>query len=149
MLVPGVAAGQAAPFNPVAPSAGFLLVTEGDATLAADESEGPAAIGGNLTFGSYQVLLGSALTPMFPGDSARTALLVDGTINFAASADTMQVSSYVKLGDTTGADVRDTDPNGASSNTRILPTGRRLGLVAGRPPQRPAAGRVGPDTGAP
>lgn len=42
--------------NPLSPATGFNLFTEGNVRVATNESEGPMAIGGNLTIaGTYQI----------------------------------------------------------------------------------------------
>ncbi|MGW0857989.1 collagen-binding domain-containing protein, partial [Streptomyces sp. NPDC002690] len=114
--------------NPVAGSNGFGVVTEGDATLGSTESEGPVAIGGDLTFGQgYNVSLNTAGTFTAPGDSRPTSLLVGGRVNFAGSSSDGVLSvlqdGYVKVGDMTGSDALTQDSNGASVNTRVVAEG--------------------------
>ncbi len=107
-------------FNPTSPTQGFLLVTEGNAELTADESEGPSAIGGDLTWGSYNVIRASAPTPIAPGDTVPMALLVNGRLDFATSSDRLQVNDgYFKLGDPTGALVT----NNGGANPRVVAAG--------------------------
>ncbi|WP_428965587.1 collagen-binding domain-containing protein [Micromonospora fluostatini] len=112
--------------NPVAPTQGFLVMTEGDANLVASENEGTVAVGGDLSFGNYQIALLDPGTFVVPPDTNPTALVVGGRIDFAGSVPGSRLSvlngGYVKVGDLTGTVVRDTDNNGAEVATRLLPT---------------------------
>jgi choice-of-anchor A domain-containing protein len=113
--------------NPVAGSNGFGIVTEGDALLGSTESEGPAAIGGNLSFGAgYNVATHTPGTFTAPGDSNPTALLVGGRIDYTDSspAGVLKVlqNGYLKVGDMTGSQALDQDSNGASVNTHVVPS---------------------------
>ncbi|MEV4533764.1 choice-of-anchor A family protein [Asanoa sp. NPDC049518] len=74
MLTPASATG---PVNPVEGGLGFLVLVERDATLTGTESEGPVAIGGDLTFGSaYRIAternarVGSGDSPLVIGGRA-------------------------------------------------------------------------------
>ncbi|MBC9714618.1 choice-of-anchor A family protein [Streptomyces sp. TRM66268-LWL] len=114
--------------NPVAGNNGFGVVTEGDATLGSTESEGPVAIGGDLTMGAgYNVSLHTPGTFIAPGDGNPTALLVGGSVDYAASSPSgvlkVLTNGYVHIGDMSGDRALDTDNNGASVNTRVVPAG--------------------------
>ncbi|WP_088974304.1 DUF7507 domain-containing protein [Micromonospora coxensis] len=121
-----VAVAGVGPVNPVAPALSFGVMTEGDANAISAENEGTMAVGGNLTFGTYQLANNSVGSFVAPGDTRPTALVVGGRVDFAGSVpgSRLQVLSggYAKVGDLTGTVVRDTDNNGAQVNTRILPT---------------------------
>ncbi|GIF66008.1 hypothetical protein Ais01nite_40430 [Asanoa ishikariensis] len=74
MLTPASATG---PVNPVEGGLGFLVLVERDASLTGTESEGPVAIGGDLTFGSAyriaterNVRVGVGDSPLVIGDRA-------------------------------------------------------------------------------
>ncbi|WP_173264735.1 choice-of-anchor A family protein, partial [Streptomyces pacificus] len=136
LLVTAVCGGQAAAAarvpvvigNPVAGSNGFGVVTEGDATLGSTESEGPVAIGGDLTIGdNYNVALHTTGTFVAPGDAEPTALLVDGAFDLGGSSagGVLRVlqNGYVKIGDMTGSQALIEDMNGASVNTRVVADG--------------------------
>ncbi len=118
-------AGVVGPVNPVAPALGFGVMTEGNANVLTNENEGTMAVGGDLTFGSYQLANNTAGSFIVPGDAQPTALVVGGRVNFAGSVagSRLQVLSngYAKIGDLTGTFVRDLDNNSAQVNTRILP----------------------------
>ncbi|MFI5662450.1 collagen-binding domain-containing protein [Streptomyces sp. NPDC051684] len=110
--------------NPVAGNNGFGVVTENDAYLGSTESEGPVAVGGNLSFGAgYNVSLNTAGTYTAPGDARPTALLVGGRIDYGNSSPTgvlkVLQNGYLKIGDLTGSQVRNQDQNGASVNTHV------------------------------
>lgn len=139
--------------NPVEGNKGFGVVVEKDAMLGSTESEGPIAIGGNLAFGSaYNDSLHDAGTYTVPGDARPTALLVNGSVDFAGSSSSgvLRVLSngYLKLGSLSGAQVLNTDSNQASVNTRVVATGAsydsvpRIELTT----QQPLAS-VGPHSG--
>ncbi|MHB9759085.1 collagen-binding domain-containing protein [Streptomyces sp. BYX5S] len=114
--------------NPVAGNNGFGVVTEGDAVLGSTESEGPVAIGGDLTYGpGYNVALNHTGSYTAPGDSNPTALIVGGGIDYADSASdgVLKVlrDGYVKIGDLSGSRVLSQDSNGAAVNTHITRAG--------------------------
>lgn len=113
--------------NPVDGSNGFGVVTEGDAMLGSTESEGPVAIGGNLSFGSgYNVSLNTPGSFTAPGDDQPTALLVGGRVDYASSAPNgvlkVLQNGYVKIGDIPGSTAASNDANGAQVNTHITRT---------------------------
>ncbi|WP_417077606.1 collagen-binding domain-containing protein [Micromonospora profundi] len=113
------------PLDPVAEALSFGVMTEGNANLGSGENEGTLAAGGDLTFGNYQVAAATAGSFVVPGDANPSALVVGGRVNFAGSipGTRLQVlnNGYAKVGDLTGAFVRNIDNNGAQVNTRILP----------------------------
>jgi choice-of-anchor A domain-containing protein/uncharacterized repeat protein (TIGR01451 family) len=114
------------PVDPVAEALSFGVMTEGNANVVNDENEGTLAVGGDLTFGNYQLAGATAGSFVVPGDARPSALVVGGRVNFAGSVGgtRLQVlsSGYAKVGNLTGTVVRDTDNNGAQVNTRILPS---------------------------
>lgn len=112
--------------NPLAPTEGFLIFTEGDAILLAQESEGPVAVGGDLIMDDHPVYANYRVANNDPGDFfvgsdlRPTALLVNGRVHFLGGEGIkVNQNGYVKIGDCTGANVYNTDPNNASVNTRI------------------------------
>ncbi|MDT0268679.1 choice-of-anchor A family protein [Streptomyces sp. DSM 44915] len=114
--------------NPLEGNEGFGVIVEEDAQLGSTESEGPVAVGGDLSFGAgYNVALNTPGTFVAPGDTNPTALLVGGQVDFAASDPNgvLRVlnDGYVKIGDLTGADVLNEDNNGASVNTQVVEEG--------------------------
>jgi len=113
-------------YNPLAPALGFNSFVEDETVLASTESEGGIATGGNLVVsGSYNVNIHDASTFVAPGDSVPSALVVGGQVDFSQDPATsvVQVHDYVKVGDLTGAEVRNTDSNNASVNTHVVADG--------------------------
>ncbi|GAB3933774.1 hypothetical protein GCM10027614_05510 [Micromonospora vulcania] len=117
-------------------------MTEGNANVVTNENEGTMAVGGDLSFGNYQLANNTAGSFVVPGDANPTALVVGGRVNFAGSVpgSRLQVLSngYAKIGNLTGTVVRNTDNNGAQVNTRILPNNNydaypRVELVTRQP----------------
>jgi choice-of-anchor A domain-containing protein len=103
------------------PAKNFNIFTLGNTTLKSNESEGPIAIGGDLTIeGNYQVATNNAGT--FEVNNAKIGLLVNGKVNYQ-SGSSLQVNSngYVKIGNTTGSTVWYADPNNATPPIRITP----------------------------
>jgi choice-of-anchor A domain-containing protein len=115
------------PVNPLAPAQAFNVMTEGNATLVTNETEGPVAVGGNLIIGgTYQAALVSAGSYLAPGDALPTGLLVNGAVNWTASVAgailrVVQPGGFVKIGNPAGTFVRATDNNNVPANTRVLP----------------------------
>jgi choice-of-anchor A domain-containing protein len=104
--------------NPATAAAGFNVVTAGDAHLGANESEGPVAVGGNLSFDQYQVAIHTPGTfKVDPGDASPTALLVKGRVSIGASAGTLSVNSgWVAVGDPTGVSAKRQNGNQLTVN---------------------------------
>ncbi|MEU9296728.1 collagen-binding domain-containing protein [Streptomyces sp. NPDC048266] len=131
-------AGAAAPYahaaatvvvgDPLAGNHGFGVVTEQDALLGSTGSEGPVAVGGDLSFGpGFTLGRRTAGTFTAPGDARPTALLVGGRIAYTASSSVgvLKVLSdgHVKIGDLTGGDVVTRGADGAAADTRLTATG--------------------------
>ncbi|WP_241265598.1 choice-of-anchor A family protein [Streptomyces boncukensis] len=114
--------------NPVAGNNGFGVVTEGNTTLGSTESEGPVAVGGDLSFGdNYNVALHTPGTFTAPGDTQPTALLVGGGVDYAGTSPSgvlrVLQNGYAKIGDTSASDALTEDQNGASVNTQVVADG--------------------------
>lgn len=123
-----VAQAAAVTYDPLAKALGFNTFVENETVLASTEAEGPMATGGDLVIqGSYNVDLHSEATFTVPGDARPTALVAGGRIDFGqdpgASVVRVIGGGFVKVGDLTGTRVRNTDPNGASVNTRLVAAG--------------------------
>jgi choice-of-anchor A domain-containing protein len=107
--------------SPTAPALGFNVFLQNGATFINNETEGPVAIGGNLTIGgSYQVSTNQ--TGTYTVNSVKVTLLVGGKILYSAG-NSLQVNQngYVKIGDSTGSYVWYKDNNNAYSPIRITP----------------------------
>ena len=84
VMLPADPAAAVSPAAPTAAALGFNVFVEGNATLTSNESEGPVALGGDLTIGgNYQVGGMSSGTFIAPGDSVPSALVIGGAVNFA------------------------------------------------------------------
>jgi choice-of-anchor A domain-containing protein len=112
---PAVAGPATTPINPLAAYADWNVVSFGDVTIHA-ESEGPVAVGGNLSFSGTNVAF-KTNTPV--------ALLVGGRVDLPGSSGTLQILSQgaIKIGDLTGSTVLDTDQNNAVVNTQVVEAG--------------------------
>lgn len=120
-----VNAAPVGPIDPVQATQGFLVMTEGNATLIGTENEGTLAVGGNLAFSQYQLATVSAGNFFAPGENTPTALVVDGQVDFVNSlpATRLQVleGGFAKIGNLNDTFVRNVDNNNVPANTRILP----------------------------
>ncbi|GAA3063367.1 hypothetical protein GCM10017562_31030 [Streptomyces roseofulvus] len=118
--------------NPVAGNHGFGVVVETDALLGSTESEGPVAIGGDLSYGAgYNVSLHTPGTFRADGDAQPTALLVGGRIDYGAASPVgvlkVLQNGYVKVGDLTGSEVVTKDANNATVKTQVVAAGQGHG----------------------
>lgn len=103
---------------PTDPAKGFHVFVEKSASLSSIESEGPIAIGEDLTInGNYQVAVKSAGS--FLVDNSIIGLLVGGKVVYQ-SGNAFQVNNgYVKIGNLENSKVWLTDDNGTYSNMQI------------------------------
>ncbi|MFN8345780.1 MAG: collagen-binding domain-containing protein [Spirosomataceae bacterium] len=104
--------------NPLSSAGKFNVFTQGNVTLVTNESEGPIAIGGNLTVnGNYQVAftnVGDLQVSTIP-----IGLVVAGGVTLSAGQLQVNNKGYVKIGDCTGLKVWYKDNNDALSPIRI------------------------------
>ena len=110
--------------SPTTPALGFNAFLQQNATLITNESEGPIAIGGNLTVGgNYQVNIHSVGT--FSVSNAPIGLFVGGQV--ILSSGSLQVNSgrYVKIGNCAASNIKTwyVDNNNAASNIYITGSG--------------------------
>ncbi|RST19219.1 choice-of-anchor A family protein [Streptomyces sp. WAC05374] len=131
--------------NPMAGNHGFGVVTERDAVLGGTGGESAVAVGGSLALGSrYTIAPRPADGFRATGDARPTALLVDGRVDFAASAAdaVLRVAGdrYAKVGDLSGTATRATGMDGAPVKTRLVAAGAgygtapRVELTTAQPP---------------
>ena len=118
----------AASVNPATLAAGFSAVAHGDATLTADGSTGPVAVGGNVSFDRYSVAGHTAgVYKVDPTDSSATALVVRGRVELARSAGDLSVrNGWLTVGDPAGVQARRNGPhrivvNATGSKVRTTP----------------------------
>ncbi|MFV2198539.1 collagen-binding domain-containing protein [Nocardiopsis sp. LOL_012] len=128
LAAPGTAAADTSETaNPLEGNRGFLVVVEGDAELAGNESEGPIAVGGDLTFGPYNIAAHTTGTYTADGDDRPSALVVNGSVDLGGSEGELKVlqNGYVKVGETAGTEISTTDSNDAQVNTVVSAPGAR------------------------
>jgi len=137
LLAAGAVPAQAdAGFNPVDGNQGFAVMTEGNASLVQTESEGPIAVGGNLTIGGgYNVAIHSAGSYTVGSDPEPSALVIGGSVDWAGSASNglIRVLSpgYVKIGNLSGSAVHTTDNNNASISTTVTQSSAAYNALPG------------------
>jgi len=104
--------------SPTAQALQFNIFLEKSARLASNQTEGPIALGEDLTLdGTYQVAIKTAGS--FLVNKTPIGLLVNGKIIYK-SGNSLQVNNgYVKIGDPDKSKVWYTDKNGASSPIQI------------------------------
>ena len=104
--------------NPLSPALGFNIFLEKSARFTTNETDGPIAMGGNLTVsGNYQVATinaGSYLVGGIP-----VSLVVGGKVNYSSGVLQVNQNGYVKIGDSTSSFVWYRDMNNAASPIRI------------------------------
>lgn len=106
--------------NPTSPAKDFNIFVENNLTLKTNESEGPVAVGGDLTIaGGYQVAIQNGGTFLVNG--VKIGLLVGGKVNYNSGTLQVNQNSYLKIGNSTGSTVWYYDQNNAASNIRVTP----------------------------
>ena len=88
--------------------------------LTSGDSEGPLAMGGDLTLnGLFTAAAHTAGTFYYDNESEASSLVVNGKINYITNEGVHLNNGYVKIGDLSGSITHDVDNNNAISNTRI------------------------------
>ena len=106
--------------SPTDPALGFNVFVQGGATLVSSETDGPVALGGDLTIGgSYAVSTNN--TGFFSVGGVPTTLVIGGKVNYSNGILTVDQNGYVQIGDCTGSTVWYTDMSGYYSPMRITP----------------------------
>lgn len=115
-----LAAGTVQAQSPTAPALGFNVFVQNGARLVNNETEGPVAMGGDLTVdGGYQVSINNPGS--FYVSGVRVTLVVGGKVNYNSGALTVNQNGYVKIGNASGSTAWYTDNNGAYAPMRITP----------------------------
>ncbi len=110
--------------NPLQKALGYNAFVRYGTSVKGGDTEGPIAIGGDLTMkGIITIAAHTAGTNFFNNDDQASSLVVNGKINYNSGEGIHLNNGYVKLGNTTGSFVYDRDNNNASSNTRITSGG--------------------------
>ncbi len=103
---------------PTDPAKGFHIFVEKGASLTSFLSEGPIAIGEDLTInGNYQVAVKTAGT--FNVNNSIIGLLVTGKVNYRAGNALQINNGYLKIGNLENSKVWLTDDNGAYTNLQV------------------------------
>ncbi|WP_229249158.1 choice-of-anchor A family protein [Dyadobacter sandarakinus] len=117
--------------SPTSAAGRFNVFIQGDATLTSSETEGPIAIGGNVTTNQYQISFNKQHGAFFV-NNASIALAVRGGVKLNNGSLTINGENYVKIGQCSPADgsasnlkVWYRDNNGAASTIRITENGRQ------------------------
>ncbi len=106
--------------SPTAPALGFNAFLQKNATLTTNESEGPIAIGGDLTVGgNYQVNIHNNGT--FAVSNVPIGLFVGGKVNLSSGSLQVNSGRYVKIGNCSSSNIKTwyRDNNNAASNIYI------------------------------
>ena len=106
--------------SPTAPALGFNVFVQNGATLVNNETEGPVALGGDLTIGgSYNV--STNYTGTFQIGGVPVTLVVGGKVNYSSGILTIDQNGYIQIGNCTGSTIWYTDMSGYYSPMRITP----------------------------
>jgi LruC domain-containing protein/choice-of-anchor A domain-containing protein len=104
--------------SPTTPALDFNVFVKNNARLVTNQTEGPVAMGGNISLeGNYVIAAKSAGT--FKSGSVLIGLVVGGKVIYTSGNQNYVNNGYVKVGDGTGSTVWYKDNNGANSNLRI------------------------------
>ena len=106
--------------SPTAAALGFNAFLQQNATLVTNESEGPIAIGGDLTVnGNYQVNVHNNGT--FAVSNIPIGLFVGGKVNLSSGSLQVNSGRYVKIGNCASSNIKTwyRDNNNAASNIYI------------------------------
>lgn len=111
--------------TPTSAAQRFNIFVKGDATLQSNETEGPIAVGGNVTTNQYQISFNSQHGVLFV-NNASIGLAVRGAVKLNSGSLTVNGNNYVKIGNCTSSDASGTslkvwykDNNNAASTIRI------------------------------
>jgi choice-of-anchor A domain-containing protein len=115
--------------SPTSAAMKFGIFVKGDAVLKKHESEGPVAVGGNLTTNQYQISFDSK-TGIYAVRNASIALAVGGAVKLNQGSLMVNNSHYVKIGNCLPSNSSQTnlkvwyrDENNAASTIQITQTG--------------------------
>ncbi|MCF0073825.1 choice-of-anchor A family protein [Dyadobacter sp. CY261] len=111
--------------SPTSAATRFNIFVKGDAVLQSSETEGPIAVGGNVTTNQYQISFNKEHGVLFV-NNASIGLAVRGGVKLNSGSLTVNGDNYVKIGNCTPSDASATklrvwykDNNNAASTIRI------------------------------
>lgn len=114
--------------NPLKEALGYNVFVRGEAHLGGGDTEGPVAVGGDLTMNGIITLASHvAGENYFNGDSQASSLVINGKIIYDSGQGIHLNQGFVKVGNLSNSNVFDKDFNNASVNTRLT-SGRYDGL---------------------
>ena len=106
--------------SPTAPAQGFNIFVKNNAAFYTSQSEGPVAVGGDLTIaGNYEVSTQNAFS--YQSGGLNLGLLVAGKVNYNNGSLQVLNNGYVLIGNQNGSQAWYTDPNNATPPIRITP----------------------------
>jgi choice-of-anchor A domain-containing protein len=95
--------GQANAQSPTSAAQRFNIFVKGDATLSSNETEGPIAIGGNLTSNQYQISFDKQHGVFFVG-GASIGLAIRGGVKLNSGSLMVNGDNYIKIGNCSPSD---------------------------------------------
>ena len=106
--------------NGLSAAYGYNAFIQNDVTIQSGDTEGPIAMGGNLTIdGSFTVATQSAGSYFDNNEELGASLVIDGKVIYQAKEGINLNQGYLKIGDLTGSTVYDLDNNNVATNTRV------------------------------
>lgn len=117
--------------SPTSAAQRFNIFVKGNATLQSNETEGPIAVGGNVTTNQYQISFNKQHGVLFV-NGASIGLAVRGAVNLNSGSLTVNGDNYVKIGNCSPSDGSGTnlkvwykDNNNAASTIRITESNKQ------------------------
>ncbi|WP_299312693.1 collagen-binding domain-containing protein [uncultured Aquimarina sp.] len=106
--------------NPLSEALGYNAFVRYNTTVHGGDTEGPIALGGDLTIdGIITLAAQTAGSNFFNGDNEASSLVVNGKVIYNSGEGIHLNQGYTKVGDLNGSSVFDVDYNNASVNTRV------------------------------
>ncbi|WP_298544828.1 collagen-binding domain-containing protein [uncultured Aquimarina sp.] len=106
--------------NPLSEALGYNAFVRYNTTVHGGDTEGPIALGGDLTIdGIITLAAQTAGSNFFNGDDQASSLVVNGKVIYTSGEGIHLNQGYTKVGDLNGSSVFDVDFNFASVNTRL------------------------------
>ena len=101
---------------------GYNAFIQNDVTIQSGDTEGPIALGGDLTInGSFTVATQSAGYLYHNEEELAASFVIDGKVIYQSSEGINLNQGYLKIGDLSGSTVYDLDNNNVATNTRVTP----------------------------
>jgi len=106
---------------PFAAAKGYNVFTRKGFTFKDGHTDGPIAIGGDLTLQGFNIIAMSSTGtyPFGSGSANNYTVVINGRVYYTSGNQSSVSSGYLRLEDSTGTRTFVTDCNGASTNTRL------------------------------